>query len=197
MPFTESIFGPVKEEVWQQLSEQLGAQFVRGGSWHGDKVVARVKEWTVTLDTFEEPATTGGVPYTRLQCPFENADKFSFTIYRKGLLSGLGKLFGMQDIIIGDEAFDRAFVIKGNDVAKVKELFADARVRELLSAQPDAHLAIADFDGVPGGVDELLFRIPGLLDRVDLLRGLYDLFAAVLERMCAIGVALPKAPTVP
>lgn len=196
MSFTESVFGPVKDQVWKQLSESIGAQHVKGENWHGDRVVAKVKEWTVTLDTYQVPSASGAIPYTRMQAPFENAGQYTFTVYRRGLLSSVGKLFGMQDIEVGDPGFDRDFIVQGNDVGKVKELFADPRVRELLALQPDAHLAIADFDGVPGGVDELLFRTPGLIDDVERLRRLYDLFAAVLERLCEIGVALPKAPVI-
>ena len=31
-------FGPSKDEVWRQLSQELGAEFVDGGFWKGNKV---------------------------------------------------------------------------------------------------------------------------------------------------------------
>ena len=43
-------FGPSKDEVWRQLSEEIGAEFVEGGFWKGSKVQAHVGPWTVTLD---------------------------------------------------------------------------------------------------------------------------------------------------
>ena len=37
----------------------------------------------------------------------------------------MGKLLGMQDVEIGDPAFDDAFVIKGGDEQKLRKLLAD------------------------------------------------------------------------
>ena len=45
-------FGPSKDEVWRQLCNEIGAEFVEGGFWKGSKVQAHVGPWTVTLDTY-------------------------------------------------------------------------------------------------------------------------------------------------
>ena len=112
-------FGPSKDEVWRQLSEEIGAEFVEGGFWKGSKVQAHVGPWTVTLDmgTSDED---GESPATRLRAPYINPEGFRFTIYRKNLFSDLGKFLGMQDIEVGDPEFDEAFIIKGNDESKVQ-----------------------------------------------------------------------------
>jgi len=52
MGFLREIFGPSKKEVWQALSEQIDSEFVEGGFFSKDKVVAHIKEWVVTLDTY-------------------------------------------------------------------------------------------------------------------------------------------------
>ena len=39
-------FGPSKDEVWRQLSQEIGAEFVEGGFWKGSKVQAHVGPWT-------------------------------------------------------------------------------------------------------------------------------------------------------
>ena len=108
-------FGPSKDEVWRQLSQEIGAEFVEGGFWKGGKVQAQVGPWTVTLDTYTDSSTTHSVSYTRMRAPYVNPEGFRFTIYRKGFFSDLGKLLGMQDIEVGDPEFDEAFIIKGND----------------------------------------------------------------------------------
>ena len=51
MSLLRSLFGPSREEVWQQLSQEIGGTLVEGGFWNGSKVVARHGEWTITLDT--------------------------------------------------------------------------------------------------------------------------------------------------
>ena len=44
-------FGPSREEIWRQLSDQLGARFVESTFWKGNKVEATHRDWVVTLDT--------------------------------------------------------------------------------------------------------------------------------------------------
>ena len=50
-------FGPSKDEVWRQLSQEIGAEFVEGGFWKGNKVQAHVAPWTVTLAHVWGPST--------------------------------------------------------------------------------------------------------------------------------------------
>ena len=123
------LFGPSKDEVWRQLCEEIGAEFVKGGVWKGNKVQAQVGPWTITLDTYTIHNQHTHVTYTRMRAPYVNSEGFRFTIYRKSLFSDLGKLLGMQDIEVGDPEFDEAFIIKGNDEGRVQTLFADARLR--------------------------------------------------------------------
>ena len=102
MSLLRQIFGPSRDEVWRQLCAEIGADFIEGGFWKGNKVQARVKEWIVTLDTYTVSTGKSHVTYTRMRAPYVNRDGFRFTIYRKNLLSDLGKLLGMQDIDVGD-----------------------------------------------------------------------------------------------
>src|SRR5688572_23617141 len=155
------LFGPGREEIWRQLSDQIGAQFVDGG-WRGDKVVAKHGEWTVTLDTYTVSTGKTSVTFTRMRAPYFNPGEFRFTIYRRGLFSGIATRFGMQDIEVHDEVFDQDFVIKGTNEAAVRELMANARLRELIAAQPHIELTVKDDEGwfgpeFPEGVDELYF----------------------------------------
>src|SRR5271154_1592971 len=113
-------FGPSKDEVWRQLSQEIGAEFVEGGFLKGNKVQVQVKPWTITLDIYTESTGETSVTYTRMRAPYVNPEGFRFTIYRKGIFSELGKLLGMQDIEVGDPEFDEAFIIMGNDEARVK-----------------------------------------------------------------------------
>ena len=195
------MFGPSKDEVWRQLSQEIGAEFVKGGSWKGNKVQVHAKPWTITLDTYTVSTDKSHVTYTRMRAPFVNPEGFPFTIYRKGFFSELGKLLGMQDIEVGDPEFDEEFIIKGNDEGRVQTLFADARLRELVRVQPTIHLQVKDSEGwfgpkFPENVDELHFQVVGVIKDVDRLKALFDLFASVLEQLCRIGSAYKQEPGV-
>ena len=203
MSFLKNVFGPSKEEIWQQLCKEIGAEFVQGGFWQGNKVVARVKKWTITLDTYSQSTYTGTTTvtntYTRLRTPYMNLDGFRFKIYRQGFFEGLGKFFGGQDIQVGYPDFDHDFIIQGNDPHKVIQLFANPRIRQLIQAQPQIFFEVKDDEGwfsakFPEGVDELYFQTSGVIKDVEQLKSLYELFAETLNHLCEIGSAYDGNP---
>ena len=196
------LFGPSKKEIWQNLSEQIGSEFVKGGLFCGpDKVIAHYKDWIITLDTYTVSNGKTSTTYTRMRAPYVNADGFRFTLYRSGIFSEIGEFLGFHDIEIGNEDFDKAFVIKSSDEEKVKELLAEPKILELIDQQPRFHLEVKDDEGwfrrnFPEGVDELYFRVPGVIKDIEQLKGLFEVFAEVLNRLCIIGAAYQNAPGV-
>jgi len=194
MGLLREIFGPSKKEIWHELSRKIGAEFHDGGFFGRDKVVARAKDWIITLDTYTVSTGKSSVTYTRMRAPFVNKDGFRLKIYRAGLFSEIGKLLGMQDITVGYPDFDENFVIKGNNEEKVKALFSNAEIRRLIELHPRFYLEVKDDEGwfgesFPEGVDELYFSVPGVIKDIDLLKALFDLFAEVLDQLCLIDSA--------
>jgi len=194
-------FGPSKDEVWRQLAAEIGADWVEGGFWKGNKVVAHVKEWEVVLDTYTVSTGKTHVIYTRMRAPYVNPGSFRFTIYRRGPFTWLGKKLGMQDVEIGYSDFDRDFVIKSNDEGKIREMLDDGRIRDLIQQQPTINLAVKDDEGwfgasFPEGVDELCFQVIGIITDPARLKAVFDLFAALLDDLCRIGAAYDDRPNV-
>jgi hypothetical protein len=203
MGLLRQLFGPSREEIWRQLCSEIDAQYVEGGFWKGDKVQAHHEQWTITLDSYTVSQSTGethsSTTYTRVRAPYVNKDGFRFTIYRKGFFSDLGRLFGMQDVEVGYPEFDEAFVIKGSDEEKLRALFSNSRIRQLLEMQPQVHLTVKDDEGwfstaFPEGVDELYFSVVGVIKDVERLKSLYLLYAEVLNQLCHIGSAYENDP---
>ena len=183
-----SILGPSKDEIWQQIATDIGGEFIEGGFWDENVVVYKHGEWQIVLDTctvtVSTGATTTATTYTRMRAPFINKDGLYFKISREGFFSSIGKLFGMQDIEIGDRFFDDQFVIKGNSPEKIKLLLADDRIRELCQRLPGIHLWIKDDEGMfgtdfPEGVDELYFECTGVIKETALLKYLFGLFCLI------------------
>jgi hypothetical protein len=195
------MFGPSRGDVWNALAGEIGATFEKGGFWKGSRVVADVAPWRVVLDTYTVSSGESSTTYTRMRAPFVNADGFRFTVHRKSIFSALGKLLGMQDVEVGYPAFDENFVIKGNDHAKLRRLFANARLRSLLEAQRSIHFTVKDDEGFfgahfPQGVDELYFSVVGVIKDIDRLKALYELFAETLQTLCEMGSAYEQEPGV-
>lgn len=201
MGILRDLFGPSKAEVWQQLSLEIGGNFDPGGFWSGAKVQGFHSQWVITLDTFTVNHGKSHSTYTRMRAPYVNPDGFHFTVYRKGLFSGLAMLFGTQDVSVGHGQFDDDFIIQGNDEKKVVALFANSRIRELLAAQPAIYFTVKDDEGwfgttFPQGTDELYLKIHGVIRDIERLRQLYELYAEILDQLCRIGSAYKGDPGV-
>jgi hypothetical protein len=189
-----------QEEIWRAISPEIGAEFVDGGFWKRNKVQVDARPWTLTLDlcTSQDENQTWK---TRLRAPYVSTDGLRFTITRKSRFSVLGKIFGIQHIELGVPEFDESFYLQGNDEERVRTLFASARIRQMIQAQPRIHLEVKDDEGwfgprFPEGVDELRFEEDGVITDPERLKALFDLFTAVLERLCEVASARKEAPEV-
>jgi hypothetical protein len=199
--FMRTLFGPSTQEVWKQLCAEIGAQYVDGGFWKGNRVQGAHGPWTITLDTYTVSSGKTSITYTRMRAPFVDPQGFRFTVYRKGIFSEIGKWFGMQDIETGDTKFDQDFILKSNQEMKLRELLGSSKIRELINQQPDIYFSVKDDEGFfgsrfPEGVDELYLQVVGVLKDIGRLKLLYDLFAETLDRLSRIGAASQDAPSV-
>jgi hypothetical protein len=190
------VFGPSRDQVWSQLAQEIGGDVVSRGFWRGKAVVAHVESWTVTLDLMH----VDKMVFTRLRALYVNPDDFRFNVRRRNVFSGLAEALGFHDVQVGYPAFDRAFVVKGTSEKKLRQLFANPRLRSLLSANPGSvHFQVRDDEGwfgktFPKGVDEVRLITPGVVKDVDRLKGLFDLFAETLHTLCHMGSAYEDDP---
>ncbi len=199
MGFLKDLFGPSQHEVWSELARQIGGDYIDPGWWTGKIVQARAGDWIITLDTYTVSTGKSSVTYTRMRAPFVNHDSLRLTVYRAGIFTGLGKLFGMQDVEIGHEPFDTDFVVKTNDESKARYLLGQPRVRELVQRQPAFYLDIKDDEGwfgaqFPQGVDELYFQVTGVIRDLEVLKSLFELFGEVLQVICHMDSAYEDDP---
>lgn len=201
MGFLRQLFGLSRDEVWAQLAREINAGFEAGGMFGTTVVRAQTRHWVVTLDTYTVSTGNAAVTYTRLRAPYVNRDDFRFRVRRKGLFGGVAEALGAKDVEVGIPIFDDTFVIKGNDVDKLRLLFHNYRIRDLLEAQPEVLFEVKDDEGwfgasFPEGVDELSFVACGVITDLDRLKGLFALFAETLDELCRLGSAYENGPGV-
>ena len=201
MGLLRQVFGPSKEEIWSQLSREIGAEYDEGRMFKAGKVVLSHREWEITLDTYTVSTGKSHITYTRMRAPYVNRDGFRFNIYRKSVFSWLGRLFGVKDVEVGDAFFDDQFIIQGEPEHLVRSLLTNAKIRQLIQEQKDIHFEIKDDEGLfrksfPEGVDMLYFQVVGVIKDKDRLKSLFDLFALVLDQLCRLGSAYETDPNV-
>jgi len=126
------------EPIWQKFADSINGSFIDNNKWAWGSIKFNVSNWVGVIDA---PTLGGGYEYgqtfTRLRVPILNESGFSFKIYQEGFVSTVGKVFGMQDIIIEDKEFDDKFVIQSNDENKMKQIFNDMKLKsQILFANP-------------------------------------------------------------
>ncbi len=195
------MFGPSKNDIWQQLSREIGADFEPDGFFRSGKVVLKHRQWKITLDTYTEVIGDLTNTYTRMRAPYVNPNGFHFDVYRRGIFSGLAGMFGREEIMIGDAEFDSRFCVRSSSPPTVQRLLENSEIRRLIKTQPNIRLAVKDDEGwfgvsFPNGVDELYSEVPGVIKEKKRLKELFDLFSAVLDELCVIGAADDRRPGV-
>ena len=190
------LFRPQKKIIWKKLCEEIGADFVPGRGVLGhDSIQAYHKNWVIIIDTFKR----GKATFTRIRAPYVNRDSFYFRIYRDNIAYKIGKMAGLQDLKVGHQKFDKDFIIQGNDEEKLKHLFDNDLIRDLISWQPRIDLKI-DVDETwmtdpfGEGVSELSFSVHGIISDLQRLKDLYSLFSELLNQLCHIGSAYEDDP---
>ena len=164
-----------QSEAWREFATQIGGEFTSGGLFRANKVQAQIEEQQILLDTYTVSSGDSSTTYTRIRAPFQNTEGFQFTISRTGLVSKIGKALGAQDIEIGDSSFDDDFTIQSNNESKVRTLFTNGRIRQLIQGQKSIRLSLKG--------NELHFQVQGVIRDVERLKSLFELFKETLQQL--------------
>ena len=195
------LFGSSKKEVWKQLSEEINANYIESGRFKGSRIEYIHNNWTIYLDTYTVSTGKSSITYTRMRAPFINLKKFHFKVYRRGIVSNIGKALGMQDIEIGYDYFDNDYIIKGNDEVLLRRFFQNHKIRDLIERQSKMVLEIKDNEGKFGpkfndNESELSFIVVGVIKDKDRLKSLFDLFVKVINEFELMGITLNQTSEV-
>ncbi len=194
------IFGPSKKEVWAQMAQEVNGEFIDEGFWRGCRVEVKHKNWVMYLDTYTVNTGKSSVTYTRVRAPFVNRDGLLFKIYYRGIFSDIGKFFGMQDIEIGIEEFDKIFIIQGNNEDRIARLFSNFKIRELLCGLPKVMLEVVNKERgfgtkLPENESALSYIVVGVIKDVEQLKSIVELFKSLLDELELLGSAGSGKPT--
>ncbi len=199
-----NIFGPSQTEAFQQIAKSLNADYhevnARSKSARG-RIDLTFSPWIITIDISESDNVDGRTFYTRLRAPYVQAIKeaFNFELYRGDIFTKIGKLFGMQDIEIGDDRFDKDFVIQGNIPDKVQEFMQNKDMRHIISEQAHFHFKIdekgeKDNKALPEGIGLLSFKIGGVVTEEEEIKQFVALMKVALRQVVEIGLAKDENP---
>ena len=181
MPHSNIIDAQSEDEIWKKIAEQLEtkdntldytAQFMTG-----DKSV------TLDIDIDPNRSADSDKPVTTFTTPLTDEVGFRFRIEKQGLKHTIGKLFGMQDVIVGQPEFDKKFLIRSNDVEKVKQLFSDPAISATLLDEPVADFEIREHRIGANREIILGLDLDGVITDPQKLQQLFQPFKMVLSQL--------------
>ncbi len=124
---------PSNEELhitpgWQQVAERKQLSFEPRAML----MIGRINKISVRCEVVLKKSQFS----TEIEARFEPPLGGGLEIKKQGALTAVTKFFGAQDITIGDQIFDRRYLIKGKDVERVKAILVP-EAREGLSQLDD------------------------------------------------------------
>ena len=99
---------------------------------------------------------------TQIRAAFDPPLGVDLSLTAQGVMAGVGKLFGAQDIELGDSVFDKKFVVKGKDPRRVSNILSSEARSALIALQATGHELEVNDQWV-----ELM--VPGIVDNEDIL----------------------------
>lgn len=114
--------------TWRALADRLGLRCVSTKGPFGllsHRLEGKRDGVDLVVDHFTEADGDGGTRrFTRVVGHSPSGLALVADVYAEHVFSGLGKLLGFQDVTIGDEAFDGAFVVKADDEESARRLLS-------------------------------------------------------------------------
>ncbi|WP_320054450.1 hypothetical protein [uncultured Acetobacteroides sp.] len=118
-----------KRTFWQELATELG------GTVSTKQTISKDLE-RLTLQIpyrqFHVEFTESDTHPLRISCKMGANRKFEFSISYEDTIEKLLKLFGQQDIQIGDKEFDKRYLIQGKDTSVVTDLLSKSEIKAIL-----------------------------------------------------------------
>lgn len=197
MTLRSSVYG--WKSVWMDFAEEKSGDFVEGQKEVTVRVPVANKPWAITFSMLDRKAPAPDE--TTAQMAYKAKDDFSFAIHSKTWVAEAGKLFGMQDIEVGDAEFDRDYIIKGNDIQAVRTLFSSDDLRERIREQKSIRLVVLtsaaqlkEFGNVPKGTHVLSFTENEAINSFERLNEIYELLVKIAEKLTHMGKAVEADP---
>ncbi len=165
------------QEIWHQIN----SDFIAGNNLHNYQVTIQHENRNIDLDIVSSPggSAEGGYDVTTLSSELPAHANFYFAIHPEDFLNKIGKLFGMEDVVLGYPEFDNNVIVKTNNAHRLKRIFAAPEIREVFQSLSGYSFRIHKHDKKEGDYLELMVQ-RSLTNAAELKR-VFDAFCHVLD----------------
>lgn len=144
------LLGPSLKEVFKEYAEEINCVYISGTGFKGPSVEIDYRNHRIKLDTHVVQAGNVSVTYLRASVVYNEYAPFEMKLGKKNILSPLVKVFGVKDVLTGDEIFDDRFMISASDETRVRTLFQNRNLRELMERISSITLVVRSGSGLVG-----------------------------------------------
>ena len=139
--------------IWEATARDLGLDFEhpRLGM---PRMFGHIRTLGVKVDVFRQRSGKNSQTFTRYRARFPSPG-FDFRLSRQTGLSRISKLFGAQDVTLGEPGFDQTFIVKTGDESRLRAWLSPHR-RGVLVRIASSYPGVTVDDG------ELRYQKPGL-----------------------------------
>lgn len=115
---------------WMMFAQKNGLQIQ--GSTHRPTIQGWLGPVYITLNTVVRGSGKNRTTYTQYHVTVNAPMPSGMVLYKEGFFSKVSKVFGGQDVQVGDAAIDQAFIIKANDLLGTHDLLSLSPVKKAL-----------------------------------------------------------------
>jgi hypothetical protein len=108
-------------ETWRQAGAELGLAVSVGKGMSRPTLSGNIGGHPVHIDTYTQRSGNSSTTYTRYRVGYPPLG-LGLSLKREGAFSVITKLFGAQDVTVGDTLFDDAFTVKTSDPQRLRSL---------------------------------------------------------------------------
>ncbi|MDJ0497583.1 MAG: hypothetical protein QNJ89_07120 [Acidimicrobiia bacterium] len=157
-------------QMWNEVARELGLGFQVGSGISRPVLTGAIGGLPVHIDTYVQRSGNNSTTYTRYRVTYPHLG-FELQLKRQGAFAAITKLFGAQDVEIGDSLFDETFVVKTNNPNRLRALLTPSVRTGLLRL-------VASYSGVVISDDNITFSKTGFESNRDRLKSTIQRLAA-------------------
>jgi hypothetical protein len=122
--------GQARNAMLRRLADRVGGTLVEGGFLSESRIDFSIGERGASLQFFGGSRHHG--PYSRVLVDVRGVSPGTFHVLQDGFARSFLKIFGAQDLIIGDAAFDKDYVIKATPESLAARIFSPERRSQVI-----------------------------------------------------------------
>lgn len=123
---------------WQQAADQLNLAYYAGGFGSMGTISGSLYGHRVAVSAITKSSGNSSQTYTKYHIEYCDRIPVDMKMTRQGALHTLGKVFGMQDIEIGDPGFDDRIILRGSDPVAIRR-FITPDIRDAIKLLVASH----------------------------------------------------------